>query len=351
MIYWCFFEPDKKKERIKALEEEMAKPDFWSDKKNSETIIEEVNYLKNTLNKIKELKDKIETSMDMLEELKTTRDNDIELLLKEEVDELKEEISSLQINILLSGPYDKENAIFEIHSGAGGTEACDWANMLYRMYTRYFEKNNYKVEVIDLQPGEEVGIKSVSMLFKVYNTYWYLKSEKGVHRLIRISPFDSNKRRHTSFASVNVSPLFNNSDININIDEEDLRIDVYNSSGAGGQSVNTTDSAVRITHIPTKIVVTCQNERSQLQNKEKAMEILKNRLYELELKKREEELAKVKGVNSDINFGNQIRTYTMHSYSLVKDHRTNVETNNVESVLDGNIDMFINAYLKKGVVC
>lgn len=188
------------------------------------------------------------------------------------------------------------------------------------------------------------------MLVKGYNTYGYLKSEKGVHRLIRISPFDSNKRRHTSFASVNVSPLFNNSDININIDEKDLRIDVYHSSGAGGQSVNTTDSAVRITHIPTKIVVTCQNERSQLQNKEKAMEILKNRLYELELKK-EEELAKVKGVNSDINFGNQIRTYTMHSYSLVKDHRTNVETNNVESVLDGNIDMFINAYLKKGVVC
>lgn len=351
MIYWCFFEPDKKKERIKALEEEMAKPDFWSDKKNSETIIEEVNYLKNTLNKTNELKDKIETSMSMLDELKTTRDNDIELLLKEEVDELKEEISSLQINILLSGPYDKENAIFEIHSGAGGTEACDWANMLYRMYTRYFEKNNYKVEVIDLQPGEEVGIKSVSMLVKGYNTYGYLKGEKGVHRLIRISPFDSNKRRHTSFASVNVSPLFNNSDININIDEKDLRIDVYHSSGAGGQSVNTTDSAVRITHIPTKIVVTCQNERSQLQNKEKAMEILKNRLYELELEKREEELAKVKGVNSDINFGNQIRTYTMHSYSLVKDHRTNVETNNVESVLDGNIDMFINAYLKKGVVC
>ena len=201
-----------------------------------------------------------------------------------------------------------------------------------------------------MQEGEEVGIKSVSIEVDGFNAYGYLKCEMGVHRLIRLSPFDANHKRHTSFAAVFVNPLTLDTE-DIKIEDKDLKIDVYRSSGAGGQSVNTTDSAVRITHIPTKIVVTCQNERSQLQNKEKAMEILKNRLYELELKKREEELAKVKGVNSDINFGNQIRTYTMHSYSLVKDHRTNVETNNVESVLDGNIDMFINAYLKKGVVC
>ena len=216
------------------------------------------------------------------------------------------------------------------------------------MYTRWCDKNNYKYELIDKEPGEEVGLKSISILIKGVYAYGYLKSEKGVHRLVRISPFDSNSRRHTTFASVEITPEFDDK-IEIELKEEDLKIDVYRSSGAGGQSVNTTDSAVRITHLPTKTVVTCQNERSQLQNKEKAMEILKNRLYELELQKREEELQKVKGVNADINFGSQIRTYTMHSYSLVKDHRTNVETNNVDSVLDGNLDMFIRGYLKKGI--
>lgn len=349
MIYWCFFETLDVENKIKDLESKMMSPNFWDDKKNSEAVISELNYLRNTLDSVTEVKDRVSISLEMIEELKSNGDKSIEELLENDIDFIKEKLDECEISILLNGPYDKENAIFEIHSGAGGTEACDWANMLYRMYLRYFNSKGYKVEIIDEQPGEEVGIKSVSMLVKGYNVYGYLKSEKGVHRLIRISPFDSNARRHTSFASVSISPLFNNSDINISIEEKDLRIDVYHSSGAGGQSVNTTDSAVRITHIPTKIVVTCQNERSQLQNKEKAMEILKNRLYELELQKREEELQKVKGVNDDINFGSQIRTYTMHSYSLVKDHRTNVETNNVDSVLDGNLDMFIRGYLKKGI--
>ena len=349
MIYWCFFDNLNVLDKIHELESEMASPNFWDDKKNSESVISELNYLKNTFDNVKEVKDKVDISLEMLDELKNTSDKSIEELLENDIDGIKAKLDECEISILLNGPYDKENAIFEIHSGAGGTEACDWANMLYRMYLRYFNSKNYKVEIIDEQPGEEVGIKSVSMLVKGYNVYGYLKSEKGVHRLIRISPFDSNARRHTSFASVSISPLFNNTDININIEEKDLRIDVYHSSGAGGQSVNTTDSAVRITHIPTKIVVTCQNERSQLQNKEKAMEILRNRLYELELQKREEELEKVKGTNADINFGNQIRTYTMHSYSLVKDHRTNVETNNVDSVLNGNLDMFIRGYLKNGM--
>ena len=219
--------------------------------------------------------------------------------------------------------------------------------MLYRMYTRWCEKKNYKIEVIDSQPGEEVGIKSLTMFVKGMNAFGYLKNEKGVHRLVRISPFDSNARRHTSFASIDVTPLIENSDIKIEINPSDIRVDVYRSSGCGGQGVNTTDSAVRITHFPTKIVVTCQNERSQIQNKEKAMEVLKSKLYQLEMEKRNNELKELKGNQNDINFGSQIRSYVMCPYSMVKDHRTNVETSNVDKVLDGDIDLFINASLKE----
>ena len=234
----------------------------------------------------------------------------------------------------------------EIHSGAGGTEACDWAEMLKRMYFKWCEKKGYKVEIIDEQPGDEVGIKSMTALIKGENSYGYLKGEKGVHRLIRISPFDSNSRRHTSFASVDIMPLFNNENIDIKLNDADLKIDVYRSSGAGGQSVNTTDSAVRITHIPTKIVVTCQNERSQIQNKEKALEILKNKLYQLELEKRNEQVKNLKGNLSSIEFGSQIRSYVMHPYSMVKDHRTDVSVSSVDKVLDGDLDLFIKANLK-----
>lgn len=351
MNYGGHFDPDSKKDRLDHLENVMQEPSFWSDKKKSEEIINEVNEIKNLLETATTLMNKVCSNLELIELIKQEMDLETKELVELEIPEIEEKLKKLEITVLLTGPYDKENAIFEIHSGAGGTEACDWANMLYRMYSRFFESANYKVEVVDTQYGEEVGIKSISMLVKGTNVYGNLKSEKGVHRLIRISPFDSNARRHTSFASVNVTPLFDNSKIDIKIDENDIRIDVYHSSGAGGQSVNTTDSAVRITHNPTKIVVTCQNERSQLQNKEKAMEILKNRLYQLELDKQNEELKKIKGENSDINFGSQIRTYTMHPYSMVKDHRTNVEVGNVNKVLDGDIEIFIDEYLKyKGEV-
>ena len=247
----------------------------------------------------------------------------------------------------MNGKNDKKNAIFEIHSGAGGTEACDWADMLYRMYTRYFEKKGFKYQILDSLPGEEAGIKKVIMLVEGTNAYGYLKCENGVHRLVRLSPFDSNNRRHTSFASVSVTPEVDD-EINIEIKESDIRVDVFRSSGAGGQGVNTTDSAVRITYLPTGTIVTCQNERSQLKNKEKAMKVLKSKLYQIEEEKRLKELNENNKNLSDINFGSQIRSYVMHPYSLVKDHRTNYETSNVSKVLDGEIDEFIESYLKKG---
>ena len=283
----------------------------------------------------------------MLLMLKENPDVDLlEVLLSETkgIEKLLEETSLI---LLLNGPYDACDCILEIHPGAGGTESCDWANMLYRMYTRYCDKKGYRYEVIDNQAGEEAGIKSVSIIVHGVNSYGYLKAEKGVHRLIRISPFDSNSRRHTSFASVDVTPLYQKKDIEIEVRDSDIRVDVYRSSGKGGQGVNTTDSAVRITHLETGIVVTCQNERSQIRNKEIAMDVLKNKLYQRQLEERQKELSTIKGDNADINFGSQIRTYTMHPYSLVKDHRTNTETGNVEKVLDGDIDMFINDYLKK----
>ena len=284
----------------------------------------------------------------MLNELKNEDDKEMFSLIETENVEIKKELEELEINILLNGPYDKLNAVLELHSGAGGKEDCDWANMLYRMYMRWCEKKGYKTEVIDIQDGDEAGIKSASIIVKGINVYGYLKNEKGVHRLVRLSPFDSNNRRHTSFASVDVTPLFENDDIDIEINPNDLRIDVYRSSGCGGQGVNTTDSAVRITHLPTKIVVTCQNERSQIQNKERAMEVLKNKLYQLEIEKRDQNLKEIKGNVMDINFGSAMRSYVMHPYSLVKDNRTSTETSNVLKVLDGDIDMFINDNLKKG---
>lgn len=325
----------------------MKEPNFWDDKRESEKVISNINSLKNTIDKVKDLKEKITNNFEIVEELKVSYDEELLELVSNEINNIKNEIDDVEVLLLLSGPYDKENAIVEIHSGAGGTEACDWANMLYRMYTRWCEKKNYKVEVIDSQPGEEVGIKSLTMFVKGMNAFGYLKNEKGVHRLVRISPFDSNARRHTSFASIDVTPLIENSDIKIEINPSDIRVDVYRSSGCGGQGVNTTDSAVRITHFPTKIVVTCQNERSQIQNKEKAMEVLKSKLYQLEMEKRNNELKELKGNQNDINFGSQIRSYVMCPYSMVKDHRTNVETSNVDKVLDGDIDLFINASLKE----
>ena len=301
-----------------------------------------MNNLKKTVEKINSLKNKIDSSLEII----NMNDEELIDLVIAEFNEVKNEFEELEIATLLNGPYDKHNAVLEIHPGAGGTESCDWANMLYRMYTRWCEKHNFKYEIIDEQKGEEAGIKSVSMIIYGINAYGYLKNEKGVHRLVRISPFDSNKRRHTSFASVDTTPYVAEEDIKIDIKPNDIKIDIYRSSGCGGQGVNTTDSAVRITHLPTKIVVTCQNERSQIQNKQKAMEVLKNKLYQLEIEKKEKEQKELKGEQADINFGSQIRNYVMCPYSLVKDLRTNVETSSVDKVLDGDIDLFINSCLK-----
>lgn len=325
----------------------MEASDFWSDRVSSEKVISELNYLKKQLNDIEQYKKNIENDIETLELLKLEPDSELLDILSIQQEKLGQDLNHLEVDLLLDGPYDHGDAMIEIHSGAGGTEACDWALMLKRMYLRWCDLKGYKYELVDEQPGEETGIKSSVLLIHGINSYGYLKNEKGVHRLIRISPFDSNSRRHTSFASVDITPLFENKDINIEINDIDLRIDVYRSSGCGGQGVNTTDSAVRITHLPTKIVVTVQNERSQIQNKEKALEILKSKLYQLEIEKREKNLRELKGDLKDINFGSQTRSYIMHPYSMVKDHRTNVETSNVSKVLDGDIDIFITANLKR----
>jgi len=294
---------------------------------------------KRTVDTIEHIKSDLESYKELVELDDSYSEDVLNVLLR-----LEENITKLELETKLSGKYDKNNAILELHSGAGGTESCDWVSMLLRMYERWCERNNYKYEIIDQLDGEEAGIKRVTVLVKGLNAYGYLKCERGVHRLVRISPFDSNKRRHTSFASVEVTPEIDDT-ISIDIKEQDLRIDVYRSTGAGGQGVNTTDSAVRITHIPTGIVVTCQNERSQLKNKELAMKVLKAKLFALEEENKRKEKENQISNQSDINFGSQIRSYVMHPYSLVKDHRTGYETSNVNKVLDGDIDEFIEEYL------
>ena len=251
----------------------------------------------------------------------------------------------MRISTLLDGEYDRNNAIFTLHAGAGGTEACDWVSMLFRMYTRWAEDKGFKVDTLDYLPGDEAGIKSVTIQISGENAYGYLKSEKGIHRLVRISPFDASGRRHTSFASCDVLPEIDDDDLDIGINPEDIRIDTYRASGAGGQHVNTTDSAVRITHIPTNIVVQCQNERSQHKNRESAMKMLRAKLYEKKMEEQMEKLQDIRGEVKEIGWGNQIRSYVFHPYNMVKDHRTNEETGNVSAVMDGDIDKFINAYL------
>ena len=324
----------------------MEEPNFWSDKRKSEEVIEECNSLKKIIAEVTDIKNKITNNIEILNMLKVEDDSELKNLIELESNQIKEILEKLKITIMLNGKYDKLDCILEIHSGAGGTEACDWASMLDRMYTRWCEKKKYKIEVLDTQYGEEAGIKSKTMIIKGINAYGYLKCEKGVHRLVRLSPFDSNNRRHTSFASIGATPYLKDNDIDIEIKDTDIRIDVYRSSGKGGQGVNTTDSAVRITHLKTGIVVTCQNERSQIQNKETALNVLKNKLYNLEVLKKEEEMNKLKGQNSDINFGSQIRNYVMHPYSLVKDARTFTEVADINKVLDGDIDIFIEDNLK-----
>ena len=345
MIYGGYFEVDSKLDEIKSLEKLVNSPSFWDNTDEANKIIEKLNNLKNSTSSVVSLSDEIKDCIDLIGLLEEEIDKDILSYVEDCYSTLEARVSKLELELLLSGEYDANNAIVEIHSGAGGTEACDWASMLYRMYIRWCEDKDYKVEVLDLLEGEEAGIKRVSFLVKGLNAYGYLKCEKGIHRLVRLSPFDSNNKRHTSFASVEVTPEIDNT-VSVQINDEDLKIDVYRSSGAGGQGVNTTDSAVRVTHLPTKIVVTCQNERSQIKNKEKAISILKGKLKLLEIEAKEREMANLKGESKNIDFGSQIRSYVMHPYSMVKDHRTGCETSNVSKVLDGDLDMFIEAYLR-----
>ena len=323
----------------------MNSPTFWNDKENSDKIISEISNLKNIITPVIELDKKVNDNLETLDLLETTEDTEIFNLLEEELTSILKKIEALKIQTYLNGEYDKNNCFLEIHAGAGGTESCDWANMLYRMYTRYCKKVGYKIEEINSQPGEEVGLKSIMILIKGTNAYGYLKGEKGVHRLVRISPFDSNKRRHTSFASVEITPEIDKN-IDIDIEEKDLKIDIYRSSGPGGQGVNTTDSAVRITHLPTGIVVTCQNERSQIQNKEHCLEILKSKLYTIEKEKQNEKLNNIKGTQKEIAFGSGKRSYVMCPYTRVIDNDSGYETSRVEEVLDGELDNFIIEGLK-----
>jgi len=322
----------------------MADINFWDDKEEANSVISKVNELRNIVDPICALEKNISNNLSMLDVI-SEEECDLFNLIKEEYNLDKLKLEELELQTYLSGEYDKNNCIFEIHSGAGGTEACDWANMLYRMYFRYLSKKGYKLEELDRQDGDEVGIKSVMFKVSGLNAYGYLKGEKGVHRLVRISPFDSNKRRHTSFASVEITPEFDN-DVDVNILEKDLKIDIYRSSGPGGQGVNTTDSAVRVTHLPTGIVVTCQNERSQIQNKEHCLEILKNKLYSLELEKQKKTLDDMKQGQMAIAFGSGKRSYVMCPYTLVKDNESGYETSSVDKVLDGELDDFINNGLR-----
>ena len=337
------FDISNKSNEIVELEKEISNPNFWDDVKKANEVNKKISDLKKIVSSYENLYDNLNYYKEYVQIVEESELEEIE----NSINLLEKDTQKLEINTLLGGEYDSCNCYLEIHPGAGGTESCDWASMLSRMYQRYCSLNDFTCEVLDEQKGDEAGIKSVTMHIKGNFAYGYLKCERGVHRLVRISPFDSNARRHTSFASVSVIPEINN-DINIDIKESDLKIDVYHSSGAGGQSVNTSNSAVRITHIPTNTIVTCQNERSQTQNKEQAMQVLKSKLYQIELKKQQEELDKIKGTSSNIDFGSQIRSYILEPYTLVKDQRSGYETANAAKVLDGNINEIIESVLKEG---
>lgn len=323
----------------------MLQPNFWDDQQAAQAVISESNALKDQVHVFHELNESFENLELTYELVKEEADEELQAELETELIELTDRLSKFELEQLLSEPYDKNNAILELHPGAGGTESQDWGSMLLRMYTRWAEKKGFKVETLDYLPGDEAGIKSVTLAIKGHNAYGYLKAEKGVHRLVRISPFDSSGRRHTSFVSCEVMPEFND-EIEVEIRTEDLKIDTYRATGAGGQHINTTDSAVRITHTPTGVVVTCQSERSQIKNREAAMKMLKAKLYQKEIEKQEEQLAEIRGEQKEIGWGSQIRSYVFHPYSMVKDHRTSTESGNVQAVMDGDINQFIDAYLR-----
>ena len=334
-----------KEKRIEELGRKMEEPDFWDNPERSQEMMKELKSLKDD----KEIYENLESQRDDMETLIEMgyEEDDASVIpeIQEILDQFEADFESIRMKTLLSGEYDKKDAIIKLNAGAGGTESCDWAGMLYRMYTRWAEKKGFALEVLDYLDGDEAGIKSVTFEVHGENAYGYLKSEKGVHRLVRISPFNAAGKRQTSFVSCDVMPDIDE-DLDVDIKEDDLRIDTYRSSGAGGQHINKTSSAIRITHIPTGIVVQCQNERSQFQNKDKAMQMLKAKLYLLKQQENMEKLSGIRGEVTEIGWGNQIRSYVLQPYTMVKDHRTGVESGNVDSILDGNLDPFINGYLK-----
>ena len=345
MKWGIHFDVAAKEEKIAELEYKMGEPTFWDDAEKAQKINQELNDVKINVDKYKEIARKFDDVEVLLEMAMEEDDTGMEPEIKEEMKAIQERLDALELEVLLSEPYDANNAILELHAGAGGTEAQDWTQMLLRMYTRWAESHGFSVETMDLLPGDEAGVKSVTIFIKGHNAYGYLKSEKGIHRLVRISPFDANARRHTSFSACKVLPeLAEAGEVTINMDE--VRVDTYRSSGAGGQHINKTSSAVRMTHLPTGIVVQCQNERSQLQNREQCLTMMRSRLFELELEKKEKEREAIEGIQQKIEWGSQIRSYVFQPYNLVKDHRTNAETGNTQAVMDGGIDMFIEAYLR-----
>ncbi|MDF0196090.1 peptide chain release factor 2 [Staphylococcus pseudintermedius] len=337
---------ENKETNIQEYEEMMADPQFWDNQERAQTIIDQNNAIKSVVNNYYEVAETLEEMVATYELLQEEYDDEMKDDLEQEVIGFQTKVDQFELQLLLDGEHDANNAILELHPGAGGTESQDWTNMLLRMYQRYCEQQGFKVEIVDYQAGDEAGVKSVTMLVKGHNAYGYLKAEKGVHRLVRISPFDSSDRRHTSFASCDVIPEFNNEKIEVEINSDDITVDTFRASGAGGQHINKTESAIRITHHPTGIVVNNQNERSQIKNREAAMKMLKAKLYQLELEQKEQELAAIRGEQKDIGWGSQIRSYVFHPYSMVKDHRTNEETGNVNAVMDGEIGPFIEAYLR-----
>ncbi|MGM8366828.1 peptide chain release factor 2 [Virgibacillus sp. W0181] len=339
---------ESKENQISKLEKQMTDPGFWDDQDKAQKVIAEVNHLKSRVNRFIDMAELLENVVAMYDLVSEENDPELFKELEDEVDKLRQEINDFELDMLLSEPYDANNAILEIHPGAGGTESQDWASILLRMYQRWAEGKNFKVETLNYLAGDEAGVKSVTLLIKGHNAYGYLKAEKGVHRLVRISPFDSSGRRHTSFASCDVAPELSD-DVDIEVKSEDLKIDTYRSSGAGGQHVNTTDSAVRITHLPTNTIVTCQSERSQIKNREHAMKMLRAKLYQLEIERQKQELSDIRGEQKEIGWGSQIRSYVFHPYSMVKDHRTNLDIGNVQGVVDGDIDPFIDAYLRSQI--
>ena len=336
---------DAKKEKIAELSRYMEAPDFWDDPERSQKMTKELKSLEDTVKSYTTLSTQYDDISELIEMGYEENDPEVIPVIQESLDEFTTNLEALRLSTLLNGEYDKNNAIIRLNAGAGGTEACDWSGMLYRMYTRYADRNGFSVEVLDMLDGDEAGIKSVTFQVNGENAYGYLKSEKGVHRLVRISPFNAAGKRQTSFVSCDVMPEIEE-DLDVEINDDDLRIDTYRSSGAGGQHINKTSSAIRITHLPTGIVVTCQNERSQFQNKDKAMQMLKAKLYMLKQQENEEKISGIRGEVKDIAWGNQIRSYVLQPYTMVKDHRTGASSGNAGAVLDGDIDLFISAYLR-----